>query len=547
MKKLLALVLSVCCLFTTVGCGGGGGGLEYDYTETNETIEYTFYSPDWQKFQGKENDRVLKHLEEKFNVSIKIEGASSSMYYTNLKNRIAGDNSPDMFFMQPDEASFSDYIYQEVVTDLNGYINKAADEESPYLTGLGKATNLKTILSTEQYAKTTLVNGKNYFIPQSVGYTTRIIIVRKDWMKEWNEGRGKTGDDVYVQPQTLSEFESMLTYFKTKTNAYGMQLSSNFDFLQDFFASFGIKPYFYLDSDGNYQLSATHDNYKTMLEWFHSLCSQGLLDPQFSTLSEDDALRSFYQGQVGLVVSSGDFLLDGIINELMSTPQMTGKEVNDVVTLITPPDSDDRTYKGAFRGWNFYWGGWCISPSAPEPMRLIRMLDYVFSPEGQKLMVYGVEGVHYTQEGDVITPNYTNRLADGQDVFVCPDTTKTNEPRGRYNIGHQLIPCPYIIDNNRLVINYPYDTGRDYDLMKLSYDLTYEETPNFDELSTIIADKNMAKDKNEILDSVIEYTTNVIVGTNGTQQELYSDLMSVLNQLDYLDLLDYLNQNNKIA
>lgn len=533
-KKLLATTMACATALGMTACGGGASlELDYDYTESDKKIEYTFFSTNWQDFEGAKEDRILKHIEEKFNVDIKITGAGSN-WQDRLSTEIADNNTPDLFFALPDTSTITDYIKKQVITDINPYIEKA------------KATNLQQIFGTEQYKKTTLINGKNYFIPQSVGYTTRVILVRKDWMAKWNESRGA---EQFAEPQTLSEFTSMLTYFRGndpdgdgKKNTYGLALSNNFDYVQDFFATFGVKPEYYTDENGDYQISAMSDNYKDMLEWFKQGNSNGYVYSDFYMMTETEALESFYQGVCGAVVTSGDLLLDGIINEIENA--YPGQDYKDMLTLIAPPDSDDGQYQGAFKGWNFYWGGWCVSADAEEPMRLIKILDYLFSPEGQKMMVYGLEGTHYTTENGVIVPNNQERLQEGTNVFSYPNAADLTAPKGRYMVGYQLIPCPYKIQDNKLVINYPYDTARDSEMMKKAYDLTYATTPNFNALSTIIADPDINDYNSKIIDAVETYSINVISG-NDSQEDAYEDLMSRLSSAKYQEVLSYINKNNK--
>ena len=539
LTKFFAVSLATLTTFGALaGCSSNSlGELEHDFTESDKKIEYTFFSTNWQDYEGATKDRIIKHIEDKFNVDITITGASGSTWTDRLAAEIADNETPDLFFALPDTSTITDYIKKQVITDLNPYIEKA------------NATNLQQILNTEQYKETTLINGKNYFVPQSVGYTTRVLLVRKDWMRKWNESLGKTGDDVYAEPSTLSEFTSMLSFFRNgdpdgdgKKNTYGLALSNNFDYVQDFFATFGISPEYYLDENGDYQISALSENYGEMLKWFAQGNSDGYLYSDFYMMTETESLQSFYQGICGAVVTSGDLLLDGIINEIKNA--YPGQDYNDLLTLIAPPDSDDGTYKGAFKGWNFYWGGWCVSADAEEPMRLIKILDYLFSAEGQKLLVYGIKGTHYTEENGVIVPNNTERLADGSNAFSYPDASRLNEPAGRYMIGYQMIPCPYTIENNRLVINYPYDTACDSAMMKKAYDLTIKNTPNFNALSTIIANPDINDYNSKIIDAVETYSINIISGNN-TQSEAYTSLMSRLTFAKHLDVLVYINKNNK--
>lgn len=545
-KKTFCFILAVSAVLTT-GCAGvNSGGMEYDFTESDEKIAYTFFAPNWQDYEGAQKDRVIAFLEEKFNIAINITGSSSGTWQSRIATEIADNNTPDVFFSLPNTSTYTDYIKKQIITDLNPYIEKA------------QANTLAEVLTSEQYKTSTLIDGKNYFLPQSVGYTTRIISVRKDWMAKWNVasvsdgGRGLGEDEKFSVPDTLSDFTSMLTYFRErdpdgdgKKNTYGLALSKNFDFVQDFFATFGLQPEYYIDADGKFQLSVYNENYDKMLDWFKAGNESGYIQTGFYALEEGDAVRNFLTGKCGALVSTGDGQLDGLIS---SIEKQNNGSYKDFITLLAPPDSDDGKYKGAFKGWNFFWGGWSISAEAKEPMRLIRLFDYLVSPEGQDLMVYGVKGVHYTVEDGKKIPNLKERLADGVSpyAFLSPndrnvdvDGVMKREVTGRYVIGTQWMPCPYTLENGKLKTNYPYDTAKDAELTKLQYKYTTENL-NFNALRTIISDPDINDYSTKIVDAVEIYTTNVIAGKN--KQAEWDSLQKKLMSYHKDDVLNYVNR-----
>ena len=81
-------------------------------------------------------------------------------------------------------------------------------------------------------------------------------------------------------------------------------------------------------------------------------------------------------------------------------------------------------------------------------------------------------------------------------------------------------------------------------MMKKAYDLTYATTPNFNALSTIIADPDINDYNSKIIDAVETYSINVISG-NDSQEDAYEDLMSRLSAAKYQEVLSYINKNNK--
>lgn len=533
MKKLLVVLLSlVLALPVFAACAKPGSGLDYDFTETENTVTYRFFSLNFQYFEGLENDRVLQYLEEKFNVRIEITGASESAWEQRLSTEIYDGDTPDVFFSLPNTSGYSDYIRREVITDLDPYIEKA------------DAQNLKAMLAAEPFDTAAKIGGKNYFIPQPTGVSNHTLYVRKDWMNLWNADRGAAQDTI---PETLSEFTDMLQYFVEENlsggrNTYGLSLCSNFDFYKDFMGTFGVVPDFYKDANGNHQLSVYTENYRTMMDWFRTGVTEGYVYPDFYILTEDENRMNFLQGKCGAMISNGDAIIDGVLTQMRT---LNPDNYMDMVELLPMPDSNDGTYKGGFKGWDWFWGGWSISAEAQEPMRLIRLLDYMFSEEGQKLLTYGVEGVHYTQEDGAIVPNNAARLEDGVKTFLYPDVMKPEEPSGRYMIGTQLLPVPFKIEEGKLVRNVPADTYFSPELIEKSYDLVDGEgaTPNYSAVRVLISDPDISEANTKILDAIETFTFNYISGKNFDSEK--ATMESIFNNKNNLqNLLKWLDENN---
>ena len=541
MKKFNKILSLLFVAVMAVSCIGGCGkkddtGLEYDFNVSDKTVEYSFFSPNWNGLPTT-NDKVLQSIEEKFNVKLNMIGATNSNWQQNLANLVADQETPDLFFILPNTSTMTDYIKKEVVYDANAFIENSPED----------LATLSEVLGAEQFGDNVKINGLNYFIPQTVGTTNRVLMVRKDWMKKWNEEeRGKTGDDVYLEPQTLSEFTAMLKFFNSKSlsgsKTYGMALNPDFDFYEDFMATFGVKPDYYLDGDGNYQLSVNSENYENFIKWFRE--GDGTyLYPEFYSLSEAEAINAFSTGKVGAILSNGSTMIDGLIKGVETT---NGASADDLIALITPPNSDDGTHKGAFQSFNFYWGGWAVSATAEEPMRIFKILDYLYSQEGQNLMVHGVKDVHYTVADDgTILPNHDGRKADGAEkVWENKGDGATGSLLGRYRVGSQFMPCPFNVVDGKLVENYPVETSEYPKWQTLSRELTAKNSVPGG-LTKIIADPDVNSYNTKIMDAVEQYTISVIGGNATEQEEAKALLDSRLISYKADKVLEYLNQNMK--
>lgn len=530
MKRFLTILLAVCLLLGITACAAKrpDGTVEYDYTETSEKLEYTIWASGLQLYSSNTGDRVIKHLEDKFNIKLNVAGASAN-WRDKLVNLVSDyKNVPDLFFCVPSESYFVDWVKKEVVWPLNGYIDRA------------DATTLATMFDSNQFKDSTTIDGTNYFVPASTGYTNHSLMVRKDWMNKWNASRGASADSY---PKTVSEFTEMLTYFRNddpdgdgRKNTYGLALSNNFDFTQDLQASFGVSANFEVASDGSYSLSAMSARYDDYLDWLKAGNSSGYIYPSFYALSEDECRLAFLQGKAGACITNGDRFFDGLYTEFRTVDADNYMNMLDVIPY---PSSDDGKYKGGAVGYQFFWGGWCISQTAKEPMRLVKLMDYLMSEEGQKLLVYGVKDIHYTEANGVITPNLTERYADAVNAFYYSDVHDNKSPDGRWGIGEVILPSPFKIVNKDIVVNMPCDTYfNDGKIVEKYYDIQAEQGVNMRQPTFLLDDVDIMDSWNKVIDYAKTYTINVVAGKSRTDQ--FNEMKRLCNNAGLSNLLAYM-------
>ena len=445
MKKLTGLILFILCATLLLSACGGKGGVsdfDYDFTETDAVREYTFYAHNWNTYEGQNNDRIIQAIEEKFNVKIKITGAPWDGWKERLSTSMAANEAPDLFFYLPNEGAYTEFVRKQQIQPLDGYIEKA------------EATYLKKTLESNQLKNATF-GGLHYFMPNIFAPTNHTIFVRKDWMAKWMTARGYTNK---AQPETLAEFEDMLKFFTEsdpdangKNDTVGFVASSDVEWFNNFLASFGVSPT-WSEENGEYVLTATTEGYKTMLEWLGGLYNKGYIQDEFYTLKDADKEEAFVSGRAGAMLSNNNAMFDNIMSRMQASIAK-GKDVNDFVDCMMPPSSNDGTLQGAFCGFDGYWGGFNISGTAKEPMRLVRILDYMCSPEGQMLRMYGVPDVHYTLDDEgVVVPNFAERKKEGVGRFMTSDPETAN-PNGKYSIGVYFSENKFDVDaNNDLFI-----------------------------------------------------------------------------------------------
>ena len=228
--------------------------------------------------------------------------------------------------------------------------------------------------------------------------TSTGLVLREDWLKELN----------LEVPETIEEWEVVLTAFKEKKNAeapFTFQYSlEDFTNNNPWVYAFGVTGNFYLDDSGNIVYGAVQDGYKEYLQLMNKWVEQGLLDVDLLTLTGEQVAAKITQGMSG---ASFGYCGSGMGNWIN-----VGKEKDENYNLVAAPyptlekgtkpelGQRDNNYIGI--------GSAAISTSCENIELAAKLLDYAYSEEGHMLYNFGEEGTSYELIND--EPNYTELL-----------------------------------------------------------------------------------------------------------------------------------------
>lgn len=470
--RLIALLLAMLLVFSACGkkedeqtgdADTPAVETAYDLTETEDLVEYTLWAHAWNMYGGAAPDGVLAFLEEKFNVKLNLGGAPEDQYNTKVELVVNSGTVPDMFYYFGSNTQLSKWADDGMVLPLEPLVEAAG------------ATHLKALLESNQ-AKDATFDGMHYKFPRVVGENSNVLYVRKDWMNKWIAARGL---DIQY-PETLDQFADMLKFFTEEdpdgngeADTVGFAASNTTAWFKHFLAAFGLQSGWTLNTEtGVYERTALNANYRNYLEYFRNLYANRWMYQDFNAINHTRALNLFTSGKAGAIMYNNGASVDHVYNQ-MSTSSMKGIITDEAsymqyVDVIPMPSGE---YPGAYAGTTMHNGGWCISADAEEPLRLIRLLDYLVSPEGQKLCLYGVEGYHYTTNADgTITPDVAVRGTE-MNRWQITDLT-SGYLGGKYMLGVYFVENQFYVDeNNDLQIISDYYIYRNKNLLKKAFDL----------------------------------------------------------------------------
>ena len=397
--SLLALALAACA----GGGSGGGQGEPLPKVSGNPAVTLDVFAPQSAETNLATND-FTKAVKEKFNITIKWQTTTFDAGPAKEKRQIslASGDYPDLYMLIPWVEQFTPTELlklgnQGVVVPLNDLI----DQYAP---------NIKKALDAEPEwkAMATAPDGKIYGMPQWVD-CYHCSYQGKLWMNTaWLKKLG------LEQPKTTEDMVRVLRAFKTqdpngngKADEIPLSASVRSALIPYFMNAFIYNPQGtsgYNNSplvlkDGKVDMQANKAGWREGLAYLNSLYEEGLIDKGAFTQNPDALTQQGDGGKVPMLGSTTVLHL----GEAMSIGSPDGRDKQyDAVPPLTGPKGVSHT------GYNF--------PSAPgatfvltnkatpkEQIQAIKLLDYIFTDEGQINAFFGTEGKGWRkpQAGDV--------------------------------------------------------------------------------------------------------------------------------------------------
>jgi len=381
MKKWLLLLLGISVIFcfsTPLFASGQSSVKATSGTDTvNMMLEGTGGGiSNW------DNDPILQAVEKATNTNIKIEWVSGLTDL--LTARAASGEFPDIASVIDHSAKtfLQLLVDNKQIAPYEGAVAAAAPNVIKEYTDNVNLVELK-------------MDGKIYLQPVYWGRDSfpnmGLLHIRKDILDKYN----------LKEPTTWNEYVNYLRVCVNKEKINGVTFELSPRSFNVYLGSYGI-PYtgWFKNTNGNYQYWLTADPVIDAIIAYRGLIAEGLVDPNsFTYAVGSDAMRNAYvSGQVGSFIFNGGGHIGRIQND-MALVNPAFKE-----WLLPALDCG-----GGGRGYTeepMYWGAAVIGGTKTNnPVAAARVINYLISPEGEKLTAIGVEGIDYTY--DSTTNKYT--------------------------------------------------------------------------------------------------------------------------------------------
>lgn len=398
-----------------------------------------------------EDNSVLKAIGEKFGCT--FQATVTSDYNAKLNTLIASDSLPDIFSVKEPET-----------------LTQMAEA--------GRLWNMKDALPTygadiQAYYGDSItdlvVNDADhiYGLASEAGLYLKNLNIRKDWLE-------KVGLDVPTNADELYNVLHAFTYDDPDGNGVddtrGIAMHmANADMWQHILNLFDITIPSFTDAavvleDGTVTTVLKHPRFLEAIEYLRKLYAEGLMDPDFATLTQMQCFEELWNGKIGML----DFQSVGTTNNwyparyTFDVPENPGDLFAFATLNGTAAVYPSRTTADVV-----------INAKSENPELALEIVNYLYyTPEGQDLLYMGVEGLHYEwldkeagkyQRLGIYTDDVVHR-ADGAFVYAWSGGyTKTNSETRLMNKTTQDAQAnEWLTAKDRPVFNKVLETRSEY-------------------------------------------------------------------------------------
>lgn len=504
---------------------------EEGYSE-DEQVEVTFWKPGESLEEGVANNAVADEIARITGVRIRVITGDDDK----LQVLLAAGDLPDVVYCNKTGAqSPASLIDSGQIITLDELVEKYGDNIKKW--GEQALTYSKSILSDD--------TGSLYFVPMNVSdngdaeeiptfYGTGIGYALR-WDMYAQAGYPEiTDEDSYLQ--VLAQMQKQFQRTEDGKTVYAIGGWSDWGTwafkIPYLFANGygeGKNATLYDSMTGEVELMYYSNGYWNAVRFYNKAYNMGLLDPESFTQSYDDYVAKAKAGQYISLGINGSAAISSINDALQALDPTYGYEyVPCGMNYLSDLYNSSAPY-----GWGSGNFAFAISINNKYPEETMRLLNFLYSPEGSRLLMCGIEGEdwEYTENGDVV---YTEQYKAG--VAADPTNYKKNRGIDIYVYLNGIGGIQILEDGTPVDIdNTPGNIGASLTQCDLNYCEYYSELYSED-----FAYPGKAVEK-FLEDGEYEFATEYTGLVNSLTLAVTDDASSTLTEIDTMMNTDYIN------
>lgn len=433
-KKIVSLLVTGVMALSLAACGGKAstdgnatpGGAESGETAT-EPVEVTFWKLGPTE-DGVLTDAVSKEITRITGVKINNITGDDDKFQVLL----ASGDLPDVIYCNGVGTQFSSSLISSgQIIPLDDLVEEHCDNVKKY--GEEALSYSRTVLSGD--------SEELYFVPMNITKNDSSTAIPNFF------GCGITFTmrwDLYAQagyPEITDE-DSYLAVLKQMQDQFKATADGKTIYAIGGWADWGTwafkTPYIFANGLGEGKNATVYDQmtgeiepmyysdeYWNAVRFYNKAYNMGLVDEEAFTQSYDDYVAKAKAGQYITLGINGSAAMKGINDALQAIDPSFGYEyVPCGMKYLSGLYASSAPY-----GWGSGNFAFAVSVNNKHVEETMRLLDFLYSPEGSRLLVSGIEGEdwEYTADGDVA---FTQQYKDG--IAADPENYKKNRGIGIY-------------------------------------------------------------------------------------------------------------------
>ena len=340
------------------------------------------------------SDRVSQIIKEKIGVNIKFTVPVTDDGQK-LSTLISGNKLPDLISVQCWYPQCSQLANQGYLYPLDGLIERwapsfVAKEQTDIWNYFKEGGAFTYGLPNFAYS-TKYVNDTDKMEPNGC------LMVREDWYLEAAAaGYEMTDTESFINgcKYIQSKHSSAIPF---QLDAFTNEGCDSVDWLAQYFCA----PF--EDKEGNYLDIRTTDRYKEMLQFLNKCNKEGIIE---------SGNYSMKTSQVRTNISRGNVFVSAVTPQDYQNAFLSafGSGVNYVPLILRNKDGEAPVLQDI--SGNGYLMT-MVTKNCKRPDKVIKLLEYLYSEEGQRLVAFGVEGESYVWNEDHSKVLWTDRYVSG--------------------------------------------------------------------------------------------------------------------------------------
>lgn len=333
-------------------------------------------------------DRVVEQINDKLGIELVMNIAPDGNT-EKINVAMASGDLPDIVTGSYGTSATQQWIDDGMLVPLNSYFETT--------------TTLKKILE-EEYPWSVAKDGNFYGLPfiNQMNKANTLPSFRQDWF-----------DNLEMKvPETLDEFKEALMAFtyndpdgNGKDDTIGMTTTKGIESWNFIFYASGRQYADYaLDSNDNVIPVFEDASFKSGMEYLKALWEAGVIDKEFMLNDSKKAEEKFYKGRAGYFTPA----LFRHVSRLENNLQQVYPEGK--LGYALPPKGSGEAFGCSSQGKGGMFTGVTVNCKVPE--KAVAFIDFMNSEEGTDLLRKGIEGIHYTMDGETIVYNEEERAKD---------------------------------------------------------------------------------------------------------------------------------------